>query len=549
MSQLSHHPDLILHNGRIYTVDQARPWAQALAIRKHRIVAIGGAELLALAGAHTRIMDLAGKLVLPGLCDAHIHMFGWSLGVLTVQLADCTSKAAMLQRIAERAAITPPGGWVTGGGWNESRWGETAFPTADDLDPITGPDRPALFSRSDGHGAVVNRAALRLAGISAATPNPAGGVIDKDAHGQPTGVLRELAIDLVARHIPPADQATIDNTLIKGMSTLHRLGITAIHDQRVKDGDDGPQALAAYQRLRRAHRLQLRVNCNIAAHNLPELAALGLQSGFGDDYLRLGHVKVFSDGSLGSRTAWMLAPFVKVQPAEEENFGLVLTPSEQMAREFRQATELGFPISVHAIGDQANRVVLDIFEELADSGLRPAIPHRIEHAQTLDPVDLSRFAQLQVTASVQPIHVTDDMETADLLLGPRGARMYNFRSLLESGALLAFGSDAPVADANPFLGIHAALYRQRPEWMVQGPWYGNECISLEATLHAYTLGAAQSAGWAQTIGSLTPGKRADLIVLDRDLFALVARGVMGAELAGAQVQMTIFDGEIVFHRE
>ncbi len=217
-----------------------------------------------------------------------------------------------------------------------------------------------------------------------------------------------------------------------------------------------------------------------------------------------------------------------------------------MAAEFRRAVEVGFPISVHAIGDRANRVCLDIFEELASSGLAPSIPHRIEHVQIIDPADLPRLAQLGVTASVQPIHATDDMDTADLFLGERGAHMYNFRTLLDSGALVAFGSDAPVADPNPFVGIHAALVRQRVERLPAPSWYAGECITLAQAIEAYTLGAARAAGWEQSIGSITPGKRADMIVLDRDLFALNDEEIAAGAVAAVRPVMTIFDGQALY---
>ena len=547
MRTLSSHPDLILHNAKIHTVDAARPWASAVAIRKHRIMAVGDdAAILELAGPHSERVDLGGRLVLPGLCDAHIHFLYWSMSLKQVPVADCTSKAQMLARIAQRVADSPPGTWITGQGWNESRWGETRFPTAADLDAVTGPDHPAIFWRSDMHGAVANSAALKLAGIDATTSNPPGGLIERGADGQPTGVLKELAIGLVSDHIPPLDDATRDALLEQGMAELHRLGITAIHDQRMKDHDEGPLSLAAYQRLRSQRKLKLRINANIAAHHLGDIEGLGLHTGFGDDYLRLGHVKFFSDGSMGSRTAALLAPFEKLEGDEPDNTGIFITPPGELARGFRRTAELGFPVSVHAIGDQANRVVLDILEELADAGLKPAIPHRIEHVQIVDPDDLSRLAKLGLTASVQPIHVTDDMDTADLYLGERGAHMYNFHTLLDQGTLLAFGSDAPVADPNPFLGLHAAVCRQRVERMPAAPWYGGERISLREAIYAYTLGAAQAGGWERVIGSVTAGKRADLIVLDRDLFALEEAGVTGDEIAGAQVVMTVFDGEVVW---
>lgn len=540
-------PQIIYHSGKIYTVNPDQPWAEAVAVANGRILAVGAdVEILALAGADTERVDLGGRLTLPGLCDAHIHFYNWSITRQEVELASTRSKAEMMQRIQAQAALTPPGGWIVGNGWNESRWGESRFPDRHDLDAVTGPDQPAIFWRSDMHGAAVNSAALRLAGITGATPNPEGGVIDKDAAGQPTGFLRELAIGLVANHIPAISPEALDKALAEGMAELHRLGITALHDQRMKDHDDGPQALAAYQRLRRDGRLRLRINCNIAAHDLPHLAGLGLATGFGDDTLRLGHVKVFTDGSMGTRTAWMLASFEKEHPDDPDNLGVSLTPPAQMAAEFRRATELGFPISVHAIGDQANRVVLDIFEELASSGQRPPVPHRIEHVQIIDPSDLPWLAELGITASVQPIHATDDMDTADLLLGARTAHMYNFRSLLDRGTLLALGSDAPVADPNPFLGFHAALVRQRPERADRPAWHGEERIGLKETILGYTKNPALATGWADTIGSIEPGKRADMIVLDRDLFDLTRQGFHGREVADTQVSMTIFDGEIVY---
>lgn len=550
-------PTLILHNARIYTVDASQSWAEAVAITDGRIFATGtDADILALAGEQTDCIDLGGKLVLPGLCDAHIHFYDWCMSRAEVPLADTNSKAAMLERIAGRAAETGPREWITGRGWNESRWGVTDFPDRHDLDRVPGPEQPAIFWRSDMHAAVVNSAALRLAGIGPETPDPAGGVIDRAADGAPTGVLRELAIRLVDQLLPEADGAVLDAMLRDGMAALHRHGITAIHDQRIKGNNEGPRMLAGYGRLRQDGALRLRVNCNIAAHDLPHLEALGLHSGFGDDALRLGHVKVFSDGSLGSRTAWMLAPFQKLAAEEGDNYGVNVTPPEQMADEFRRASALGFPISVHAIGDRAIRVCLDIFEELsapghaAESGTGSArtqrIPHRIEHVQTLDPDDVARLAQLNVTASVQPTHLIDDMDTAELLLGERGAQTYAFQSLLESGALLALGSDAPIADVNPFLGIHSALYRQRPERMGEGAWYPQQCMTLEQAIYGYTLGAARAVGWEATIGSITPGKRADLIALDRDLFALAESGVTGAEMAETAVELTVFDGEIVY---
>lgn len=541
-------PTLILHNGRIYTVNPDQPWATAVAIRGAHIVAVGAdSEILPLAGQQTDMIDLSGRLLLPGLCDAHIHFCDWSLGRRLVDLTGCTDKAEMVQRVADRADQTPAGQWLVGRSWNEVGWRVRQLPTRADLDPVTG-DRPAIFWRSDMHSAVANSAALQLAGLHDGSPDPEGGKLGRDGNGRLNGLLYELAINPIRQIIPDPTAAEIDSALAEATAVLHQWGITAVHDQRMKDHQEGPLALAAYQRRRRRGELRLRLNCNIAAHDLPHLAALKLQTGLGDDFLRLGHVKLFADGAMGSRTAWLLDPYVKQDSGEPDNYGMSVTPVAQMAAEIRQAAELGFPASVHAIGDRAIRELLDIFAELAQAAPQPPLPHRIEHVQIIHPDDIPRLARLNLTASVQPIHATDDIDTADLVLGQRASRAYNFRSLAAEGTLLALGSDAPVASANPFLGFHAAICRQRPERSHLPPWYPDERLSLAQTIFGYTLGAAQAAGWQEVIGSIAPGKRADLILLDRDLFALVEQGVQGTEIADTQVLLTLFDGQIVFQR-
>lgn len=540
------YPNLVLHNARIYTVDPRQPWAEAVALRDGLILAAGSTgEILPLAAPETECLNLEGRLVLPGLCDAHIHMHEWALNQQQLDFAATKSKAEMLAAIAGAVAQSEPGDWITGQGWNESWWGDLEFPTAADLDTVAGADHPALFWRSDHHIAVVNSAALQAAGITAQTEPPASGVIDRDPAGNPTGILRELAAGLVAKLIPEPSDRELDALIQSTTRGLHALGITAVHDQRIKDGSEGPRMLAAYQRARRRGDLRLRINSNVAAHQLGELAALGLQGGFGDDRLRLGHIKVFADGSLGSRTAWMLEPFARAAPTDPTNLGVSVTPPDQMAAEFRRAAELGFPISVHAIGDRANRVVLDIFEEMLYSAPPLPFPHRIEHVQTIAPEDLPRLARLDITASVQPLHAPDDRDVADRFLGARTADTYAFRSLLEAGTRLAFGSDAPVANPNPWWGLCAALCRTRPG-DARPPWHPDQAIGLAAAIHAYTLGAAEAGGWARTIGTITPGKRADLIVLDQDILALGAQPDNAAQIAHTTVLMTIFDGAVVY---
>jgi len=544
--QRTQFPDLILYNARIHTVDPTYPWAEAIAIQGNLIRAIGTNDAVrALATEQTRQIDAEGRLILPGLCDSHIHLHEWAINLTRPHLASARSKQEMLAQIAEYAARRPVTSWIVCQGWNESWWGETEFFTATELDAVTQPGQPAIAYRSDMHIAVANSAALAQASITAATPNPPGGLIDRDVQGEPTGVLRELATRLVTSQIAPPTHEELLTIVGNALIELHRLGITAIHDQRIKDSNDGAAMLAIYTALRQAAQLTLRVNCNVAAHQLPYLVNLGLRSGFGDDYLRLGHVKVFSDGSLGSRTAWMLEPFAPQSPNEVANYGVNVTPPEQMAAEFFQAQQLGFPISVHAIGDRANRVVLDLFEELTPLLPAPPSPHRIEHVQTINEHDLPRLAALNVTASVQPIHLTDDRDLTDRYWGERAANTYAFRSLLNAGVRLAFGSDAPVADPNPFLGIHAALVRRQPQ-DPRSSWQPQQKINLDEIIYAYTLGAAEAAGWQATIGSLSPGKRADFIILDRDIFALAQDESRVDEIANASVMSTIFDGKFVY---
>lgn len=546
-------PDLILYNGRIYTVDSLRPWAEAVAILDGHIIAVGNdSEILGMAGPKTKRHNLAGRLTLPGLIDSHIHLYDWSLSLRQVPLAKCRSKAEMMALIEQRVHSMPSGGWLTGRGWNEDNWDSPELPTRVDLDRVTG-DHPAIFWRVDMHAAVANSVALKRAGINETTMDPDGGVIGRDPINQnnsarsrsPNGLLWELAINQVSRHIPKPEPAELQGALSAGIATLNSLGITAVHDQRMKDQDEGPLALAAYQQMSSSGRLNLRINCNIAAHDLPQLISLGLRTGFGSDLLRIGHVKLFTDGSMGSQTAWMIDPYQQSHSEQSDYRGVSVTPPEQMAREIRRASAAGISASVHAIGDKANRVVLDIFEEVTATLNEPAIPHRLEHVQIIDPVDALRLAGLNVSASVQPIHALDDMDMAERVLGRRWSRAYNFGRLARSGARLALGSDAPVADPNPFLGIHAAICRQRPERMERGPWNSSELLTLEQAIFGYTMGGALASGWQETIGSITPGKRADLIVLDRDLFDLQAREISGGEVAETIVDLTIFNGQIV----
>lgn len=531
---------MLLTNGRIWTANPSQPWAECLLIQNQTILALGRtAEVLPLKPANCREIDLKGRLCIPGLWDAHIHFYYWSLGRKRVRLADCVSLSDMLQRVRAGLQSLEPGQWLTGWGWNQSEWPEGRPPCRQDLDEITGPSQPALFYRSDFHSGVANTAALKIAGLFDTHTEIENGVVERDDDGLPNGIVRELAVNTVTDHIPLPTADEVDRFLLDGITELHSFGITGICEQRMKDQDDGPQALAGFLRLNRRKGLSLRVNCNLAAHQLPHLEGLGLSTGLGDQHLRLGHVKIFSDGSLGSRTALMLEEY----DGEPGNHGMMITDEEQMAEEMERAARLGFPLSIHAIGDGGIRKCLSLFENLEKRGVpRPPVPHRIEHVQFIQDVDIPRLAKLGLTASMQPGHILDDMDVADHFLGPRSRLAYRMRSVLESGVELALGSDAPVSDINPFYGIHGAVHRQRPDRMEQPSWYPEEALTLEQTLAGYTIGAARAAGWQDVTGSLEPGKRADLCVLDHDLFA----DSTGRKLADTKVVLTIFDGQIVF---
>jgi predicted amidohydrolase YtcJ len=531
--------DLLIQNAKIYTQMPGQPWADAVLVLQGRVVAVGPAEeLQELTPMGAPTVDLGGSLILPGFSDSHIHLHDMAQRRGQVALYEAASLEDALARIRQHAAGLPPDAWVLGYGWNESNWPEPRFPTRHDLDPITGA-RPAIIWRTDLHAAVANSAALKAAGIGYSSPNPPAGVIDRDAFGRATGVLRELAINLVRRVIPPPDKATETANLLATAAELHRLGIVAVHDQRMKDhNEEGRQALRLYTRLRDQGRLPLRVTCNIEAANLDHLIALGLESGFGDDWVRLGHIKLFADGSLGARTAWMLAPYER----DPGNSGMYLTPPAEVARVIQRAHRHGLAISIHAIGDRANREVLDIFEEALAAGSEhpPALPHRIEHVQSLQPADRARLAALGIVASAQPIHCTDDLPNTDLLWGERAGNAYAFRSLLAAGTTLAFGSDAPVASFNPWWGIHAAVTRQRGDGSPTGGWHPEQRLSVAEAVEAYTLGAARAIGQSHQQGRIAPGYLADFVVLDRDIFTCDP-----AEVRDTQVEMTILGGEIV----
>lgn len=535
--------DLVLHNGKLHTQDERYPRPTAVAILGHRLQAIGDDEdILNLAGPDTEVIDLERQVVLPGLTDCHFHYYDWALGLRRLPLRDTQSLPDLKQRLAQHAEDAPVGQWLLGQGWNESRWPEAGQPTRADLDEVAA-GHPVILWRNDLHLAVVNSHALEEAGIGPDTSNPSEGVIDRDERGQPTGILREMAIKLVTDVIPPPTEDETVDAMRDGYEMLHALGLTGVHDYRIMGGADGPPAFRAYQRLHAAGELALRMWMHIPGELLDEAISLGLRTGMGSNSLRVGHVKLFSDGGQGARTAWMLEAY-----EDTGDSGMPLTPMDEILRAVRRADRAGLAVAIHAIGDRANRELIGVFEQVISEGRKrdtapPTAPHRIEHVQMIQPEDVSRLGQLDVVASVQPIHCPDDIPMVEQSVGARGRFAYPFRDMQKAGVAMAFGSDCPVADPNPMLGIHAAVTRQTRDGTPPNGWYPKQRLTVPEAVWGFTMGAALVTGRQADLGSITPGKLADLVVLDRDIFALghTAPG----DIVEARPAMTVFDGRVV----
>lgn len=516
-------PDLLFHGGPIYTLDARQVRAEAILVRDETIVAVGSAaEVRAAARPGYEDVPLNGRAVIPGLTDAHIHLLWTAQNRQNVQLDGVASLEAALELIRKRAAQLPDGAWLRGHGWNHALWAHR-WPTAEELDRVTD-DRPAILWRKDAHSAWVNSRALALAGIDATMSDPGGGAIQRDEQGRPTGILLEgSAIDLVARIVPPPTAAENQQALHEILRECNRRGLTSLHTIGCP-APDGPATLAAIQAAYAAGTLTTRCLFHLPHAQLDEYIGLGVRSGLGDAWVRIGGVKLFSDGSLGSCTCHMLAPFED----SRTNVGMPTLSDEALYAAVRQANDHGIAVTVHAIGDRANRTVLDAIAAYRALGDRreqgimpPLLPNRIEHAQHLDPADVPRFAELGVIASMQPLHATSDIDIAERLLGPeRSAWSYAWRPLQQAGAILAFGSDAPVETFDPWAGIHAAVTRRRRNGEPPNGWNRQLALDLHETLYSYAVGPAIASNEGARKGTLAPGMLADLLVLEADPFAI-----------------------------
>ena len=530
--------DLILLNGKVWTVNPKQPEAEAVACIGSRIIAVGTtSEIKAWAGERTRVIDLAGKRVVPGFNDAHVHFYSGGANLSSVQLRTTQSDQEFAERIRAFAARIPKGRWITGGDWDHEGWTPPHLPTRSMIDDAT-PENPVFVNRLDGHMALANSRALRLAGITRETADPPGGTIVRDAHGEPTGILKDAAMDPVYRVLPDDSQDEIVDAVRAAVRSAAVNGVTSIQDMSAS-----PAVLAAYQDLLARNELTVRIYGFQSLASWKRQASVGLRAGFGNEKLKIGGMKGFADGSLGSTTALFLSPYDDAQStsglASEE-----MIPESKMLANIIGADSAGLQIGIHAIGDRANRIILDMFDRaVKHNGVRDR-RFRIEHAQHLQRQEIASFAHQSVIASMQPYHAIDDGRWAERRIGSERAKgTYAFRSLLDAGVILAFGSDWSVAPMDPLMGIYAAVTRSTLDGKHPNGWIPEQKISVAEAIEAFTLGPAFASFDEGIKGSIETGKLADMVVLSDDILRMKP-----SLLNTARVLMTIFDGRVIYDR-
>ncbi len=534
--------DVVLKNAKVWTVDSSQPKAEAVAIWRDRILFVGkDADAAALIGPKTRVIDLKGKRVLPGFYDSHLHMLSGGQLLAQVNLKDCKDEAEFGARLKKFDGELPRDRWILGGNWDHDRTFDGKLPTAAIVDKYV-PDRPVFIRRYDGHMALANSKALKLAGITDATKDPEGGVIYRLPNSKiPSGVLKDNAMDLMDKFIPPPSSDEIAEAIRAALVEARRLGVTSVQDL---DGSDAPtrrKLFHVYQQLARKGQLTCRVDLRWPIAEQKELLDLGAEAELGNDYIRIGGVKGFMDGSLGSSTAKMFEPYLM----DKENTGVYVTPRETMQKRIVDADAARLSVCVHAIGDKANAELLDFFAEAANKNGPRDRRFRVEHAQHLRAEDFKRFKQHDVIASMQPYHIIDDGRWAEGRIGAkRCSTSYANKSLLDAGARLAFGSDWPVAPLDPILGIDAAVNRRTLDGKRPNGWFPEQKIGVKEAIEAFTLGSAYAGFEEKDRGSIAVGKLADIVVLDRDILDLKEND----RIAETKVVLTIVGGKVVFEK-
>jgi predicted amidohydrolase YtcJ len=536
------HPaaDLVLVNGKVWTVNKAQPEAEAVAVWHGRILAVGKSDdVKALAGPKTRVIDLKGRRVMPGFYDSHVHLLGSGMRLGEVALKDAKDEAEFGRRLREFDRKLPRDRWLLGGEWDHDRTFGGRLPTAELIDRYV-PDRPVFLRRYDGHMGVVNTRVLKMADITAKTADPPGGVVyRKPGTREPTGLLRDNAMGLVDGLVPPPSEAAIAEAVRAALAEARQAGVTSVQDMDGSGDATRRTLLRVYQQLARDGKLTTRIDLRWPLGQWQSLAKLGVEAGFGDDWVRIGGLKGFIDGSLGSSTAKMFEPFVN----EPGSTGVFVTPPDKLRRDITAADRAGLSVAVHAIGDRANAELLDIFAEVIKANGPRDRRLRVEHAQHLRPQDYVRFKELGVIASMQPYHAIDDGRWAVGRIGlKRCASSYAFRSLLDAGAKLAFGSDWSVAPLSPILGIDAAVNRRTLDGKNPKGWFPEQKIGVAEAVDAYTLRSAYAAFQEKDRGSIEAGKLADLVVLSRDILAEKERD----HIAETAVVLTVVGGKVVY---
>ncbi len=524
--------DLVLRDGVVWTGVAGAGRAEAVAVKDGEILAVGSnAAIDVFVSDETTVISLQGRTLTPGFIDAHTHFIAGGFQLASVDLRDADSPEEFARRISEFASSVPAGTWITGGDWDHETWGGE-LPRTDWIDALT-PDHPVFVQRLDGHMALANSRALQAGGVTTETEDPAGGAIERDASGAPTGVLKDEAMSFVYAGIPASTDEEVDRALQAAAVHALSLGVTQIHDMAYDW-----IGLEAYQRAHASGDLPLRVYSVVPMATWERMRDYVAENGRGDDRLWWGGLKAFVDGSLGSTTAW----FYDVYDDEPETAGLMTTDTTELASWIRSSDESEMHVIVHAIGDKANDWLLDVYEDvIGDHGPRDR-RFRIEHAQHLSPGALGRFAELGVIASMQPYHAADDGRWAQKRIGPERIKTtYAFRSLLDAGATVAFGSDWTVAPLDPVEGIDAAVTRRTLDGANPNGWIPQERISLEESLIAYTSAAARAGYMEARVGTIEPGKLADLAVLSGDIFLMDEK-----ELGSVHVDLTIVEGEVVY---
>lgn len=532
-------PDLVLINGKIWTGDPKKAEAQAVAISGNRIQAVGTSQLIRqLANQHTKIIDLLGRRCLAGFNDAHVHFYSGGANLTGVQLRTAASQAELQQRLSQFARTRPKGDWILGGNWDHENWKPAELPSHRLIDGVT-PENPVFVTRLDGHMALANSHAMRIAGIARDTKDVPGGVIVRDSQGNPTGIFKDAAQPLIERFIPAPSEHQIIEAIEAAQKYAAENGVTSVQDMSAS-----PSVLRAYETLLNHHELRIRVSVHQPLSEWSRLAAPGITAHFGNEYLRIGALKGFADGSLGSTTAWFFQSYVD-SPHTSGIASDELSQPERMYQNINDAARAQLQIAIHAIGDRANHSILDFYEKLEREQGPGDRRLRIEHAQHLAPDDIPRFSRLGVIASMQPYHCIDDGRWAEKRIGPERAKTsYAFRSLLDSGAQLAFGSDWDVAPMEPLMGIYAAVTRIPLDGSRPSGWVPSQRITVAESVRAYTVGSAYASFEENDKGSIETGKLADLVVLSRDIFAIPPE-----QIRETKVELTLFDGKVIFERQ